>query len=54
MNMKNNDSEYIVKAKLQEKDKQIEFLAKKQEQLETLVQSIIDSGQLIPKKGSLL
>ena len=47
---KNRDNEYITKAKLQEKDEQIEFLASKQEQLERLVQSFIDSGQLIPKK----
>ena len=31
-----------------EKDKQIEILAKKQEKFEQLIQSLIDSGQLKP------
>jgi hypothetical protein len=35
-----------VETKLQDKDKQIEALIKKQEQFEQLIQSIIDSGQL--------
>ena len=35
-----------VVTKLQEKDKQIEALTKKQEQFEQLIQSLIDSGQL--------
>jgi integrase len=38
-----------VVTKLQEKDKQIEALTKKQEQFEQLIQSLIDSGQLKPK-----
>jgi restriction endonuclease S subunit len=37
-----------VQTKLQEKDKQIEALVKKQEHLEQLIQSLIDSGQLKP------
>jgi integrase len=37
-----------VVTKLQEKDKQIEALTKKQEQFEQLIQSLIDSGQLQP------
>jgi integrase len=35
-----------VETKLQEKDKQIEGLIKKQEQFEQMIQSLIDSGQL--------
>ena len=38
-----------VVTKLQEKDKQIEALTKKQEQFEQLIQSLIDSGQLKPR-----
>jgi hypothetical protein len=34
--------------KLQERDKQIEGLIKKQEQFEQMIQSLIDSGQLKP------
>lgn len=45
---KSKDSEYIIKGKLEEKDKQIEALTKKQEQIERLVQSLVDSGQLKP------
>lgn len=45
---KSKDSEYIIKGKLEEKDKQIEALTKKQEQIELLVQTLIDSGQLKP------
>ena len=43
---KSKDSEYIIKAKLQEKENQIDSLIKKQEQFEVLIQSLIDSGQL--------
>jgi integrase len=35
-----------IEAKLQEKDEQIQALFKKQEQFETLIQSLVDSGQL--------
>jgi hypothetical protein len=35
-----------VAVELQEKDKQIEALVKKQEQFEQMIQSLIDSGQL--------
>jgi hypothetical protein len=45
---KSKDSEYIIKAKLQEKENQIDALVKKQEQFEVLIQSLIDSGQLKP------
>jgi DNA-binding PadR family transcriptional regulator len=43
---KSRDDEYIIKAKLQEKENQIDSLIKKQEQFEVLIQSLIDSGQL--------
>jgi integrase len=39
-----------ISAQLQEKDKQIQTLVKKQEQFEQLLQSLIDSGQLKPGK----
>jgi integrase len=45
---KSKNSEYIIKGKLQEKDKQIAALTKKQEKFELLIQSLIDSGQLKP------
>ena len=45
---KGKDSETIVKARLQEKDDQIQSLIKKQERFESLLQSLIDSGQLKP------
>jgi hypothetical protein len=43
---KSKDSDYIIKAKLQEKDDQIQTLVKKQEKFEQMIQSLIDSGQL--------
>ena len=46
---KSNDNEYIIKAKLQEKDEQIKILIEKQEKFEQMIQSMIDSGQLKPK-----
>jgi hypothetical protein len=45
---KGKDSEYIIKAKLQERDEQIQYLLKRQENFERLIQSLIDSGQLRP------
>jgi hypothetical protein len=45
ISQRNEDSEYLVKAKLQEKDEQIQCLIKRQEQFEHLIQSLIDSGQ---------
>lgn len=45
---KTKDNDYVVKAKLQEKEAQIEALTKKQERFEQLVQSLIESGQLKP------
>ena len=46
---KGQDNDQLIKAKLEEKDKQIEALRKKQEQFEQFIQSVIDSGQLKPK-----
>ena len=46
---KNEDAEYVIKGKLQEKDEQINLLMKKQEKFEFLIQSLIDSGQLKAK-----
>ena len=45
---KSTAREYVIKGKLQEKDEQIHGLAKKQEKIEQLIQSLIDSGQLKP------
>lgn len=45
---KSKDSDYIIKAKFQEKDDEIQTLMKKQETFEQLLQSLIDSGQLKP------
>jgi hypothetical protein len=50
---KSKDNEYIIKGKLQEKDKQIEALINKQERFEQLIQSLIDSGQLRPTGNAL-
>ena len=41
-----------VSLELQEKDKQIQALEKKQEQFEQLLQSLIDSGQFKPNSVS--
>ena len=46
---KNENEDYIIKARLHEKDEQINQLIKKQEKFEQLIQSMIDSGQLKPK-----
>jgi hypothetical protein len=43
---KSKDDDDLIKAKLQEKDNQLQTLMKKQEQFEQLIQSLIDSGQL--------
>jgi hypothetical protein len=51
LNEKNKDSEYLIKARLQEKDEQIQTLMDKQENFEHLIQSHIDSGQLKPWKN---
>jgi hypothetical protein len=45
---KTKDNDYMIKAKLQEKDTKIESLIRKQEQFESMIQSLIDSGQLKP------
>jgi hypothetical protein len=47
---KNMEKDYLIRGKLQEKDEQINQLISKQEKFEQLIQSIIDSGQLKPKK----
>ena len=46
LSKKTHDNDYIVRAKLHEKDEQISILAKKQEKFEQLIQTLIDSGQL--------
>jgi hypothetical protein len=48
LNEKSIDNEYIIEGRLREKDKQIQSLVKKQEEIERLIQSLIDSGQLKP------
>jgi hypothetical protein len=48
---KSKENEYIIKGKLEEKDRQIEALAKKQDKYDKLIQSLIDSGQVKPLKG---
>jgi hypothetical protein len=50
LNQKNKENEYIITGKLEEKDKQIEFLMKRQEKYDIMIQSFIDSGQLKPVK----
>jgi hypothetical protein len=45
---KSKDNEYLVNAKLAEKEKQIEVLISKQNQFEQLLQSLVDSGQVKP------
>ena len=45
---KSKDSDYVVKANLQEKDEKIQILIRKQEKFEQLIQSLIDTGQLKP------
>ncbi len=50
------ENEYIIKGKLEEKDKQIKELVKRQEKYDALIQSFIDSGQLkpVPIKGIII
>ena len=45
---KNEDAEYVIKGKLQEKDEQINQLIAKQEKFEQLIHSLIENGQLKP------
>ena len=47
---KNLEKDYLIKGKLLEKDEQINQLIAKQERFEQLIQSIIDSGHIKPKK----
>ena len=42
---KNENEDYIIKARLHEKDEQIKELIKKQEKFEQMIQRLIDSGQ---------
>lgn len=49
---KSKDNDYLIKAKLQEKDEQIQTLIKNQERFEELVQSLIESGQLRAVRSS--
>jgi site-specific recombinase XerD len=48
---KNEDAEYVITGKLQEKEEQINRLIAKQEKFEQLIQSLIESGQLKPKNN---
>ena len=45
---RSKDNDYVIKGKLEEKDKQIEELIIKQDKFEHLIHSLIDSGQLRP------
>jgi hypothetical protein len=45
---KSKENEYIIRGKLEEKDKQIKELMKKQEKTDLVIQSLIDSGNLKP------
>jgi hypothetical protein len=46
LSKKTHNNDYLVMAKMREKDEQISILAKKQDNFEKLIQSLIDSGQL--------
>lgn len=46
---KSTENEYIIKGKLDERDKQIKVLMKKHEKFEKLIQSLVDSGQVKPR-----
>ncbi|MGH9984372.1 MAG: tyrosine-type recombinase/integrase [Nitrososphaeraceae archaeon] len=41
-----------IASQLEEKDRMIQNMMRKQEQFEQLIQSLIDSGQIVPKTGS--
>jgi len=43
---KDQNNEYIIKGKLEEKDKQIEALMRRQEKTDLLIQSLIDAGYI--------
>lgn len=51
LSAKNKNSEQLINTSLLEKENQIEILTKKQENLERLIQSLVDSGQFIPKQS---
>jgi hypothetical protein len=44
---KSRENEYIIKGKLDEKDKQIKLLMERQEKTDLFIQSLVDSGQLV-------
>ena len=46
---KNEEKDYVIRGKLQEKDEQINQLIKRQEKFEKLIHSLIDIGQLKPQ-----
>lgn len=45
---KNQEKDYLIKGKLQEKDEQINALIKKQEKFEQMIQRLIDRGEFKP------
>ncbi len=45
---KNQEETYIIKGKLQEKEEQMQILIEKQEKFESLIQTLIDTGQITP------
>jgi hypothetical protein len=47
---KGREENYVIKGKIQEKDDQIKTLMKKQDHFEVLLQSLIDKGQLKPRR----
>ena len=49
LSAKNRDKENLISSSLKEKDERINILTTKQERLEMLIQSLIDSGRLTPK-----
>jgi hypothetical protein len=46
---KSKENEYVIRGKLEERDKQIQVLIKKQEKTDLLIQSLIDAGHLKSK-----
>jgi len=51
LEIKNQDSNYIIEGKLAEKDRQLDMLMKKQEKFERLIESLIESGQVKPSRS---
>jgi integrase len=48
LSAKNDDSQHLINTSLEEKNRQIEFLMKKQEKTDRFIQSLIESGQIKP------